>query len=91
MTGFTDVQYRQLSADLRAVAIPRPPHYRVPEGYKSAPYWFPASRVWEMQGAEFTISPTYGAGLRISRARDQHFHGAGQSRARDRHFLWFPT
>eukprot|EP01052_Picozoa_sp_SAG31_P002557 SAG31_NODE_91_length_26366_cov_6.792211_5_plen_154_part_00 len=65
MTGFTDVQYRDFTRRFTEKALPqgcKPRHYRVPAEYEGAPFWFRGDTVWEMQGAELTVSPTYGVG-----------------------------
>ena len=59
MTGFTDVQFREFTETFKARAISRPSYYSVPEKLQSAPYWFAPTVVWELQGAELTVSPNY--------------------------------
>ena len=63
MTGFTDKEFEQFSAEFRSKALPRsdgpPPYYAVPDQLKGAPVWVKPEVVWELQGAELTVSPNY--------------------------------
>jgi DNA ligase-1 len=63
MTGFTDTQFREFTEHFTSRARPRgvAADCRVPASYRSAPFFFDAEEVWELQGAELTISPTYPA------------------------------
>jgi DNA ligase 1 len=60
MSGFTDAQYKEFTASFKARALAaRPPYYAVPESLAGAPFWFAPTTVWEIQGAELTVSPNY--------------------------------
>eukprot|EP01043_Picozoa_sp_COSAG02_P071210 COSAG02_NODE_12921_length_1472_cov_1.114348_1_plen_113_part_00 len=60
MSGFTDAQYKEFTASFKARALSsRPAYYQVPESLAGAPYWFAPTTVWEIQGAELTVSPNY--------------------------------
>jgi DNA ligase-1 len=67
MTGFTDVQFRSFTERFTSRSRGKdkgvPTDYRIPENLRGAPFIFDPQVVWELQGAELTISPTYGAAL----------------------------
>ena len=52
-------QYKEFTETFKARAIARPPYYSVPDSLARAPYWFAPTTVWEIQGAELTVSPNY--------------------------------
>lgn len=59
MSGFTDVFYAEATARLQATAIPGPkPYYNTGE---SPSVWFEPTEVWEIRGADLTLSPVHRA------------------------------
>jgi DNA ligase-1 len=61
MSGFTDEVYKRLTAECLELVIPSPPkYYRVSEGMTPA-MWFKPVKVWEIRGADLTVSPIHTA------------------------------
>lgn len=61
MTGFTDAMYRQLTEECMQLAVPSPPrYYRVSDSLRPT-IWFKPQKVWEIRGADLTISPVHAA------------------------------
>jgi ATP-dependent DNA ligase len=52
-------RYKEFTEAFKARAVDRPPYYTVPESVAGAPFWFEPTEVWELQGAELTVSPNY--------------------------------
>jgi DNA ligase-1 len=61
MTGFTDAEYEELTREFSKRALPTAPHgYDVSEALQPT-YWFPPIEVWEIRGADLTVSPVHSA------------------------------
>jgi len=61
MSGFTDEVYKRLTAECLEHVIPTPPkNYRVSPALTPV-MWFRPSKVWEIRGADLTISPVHAA------------------------------
>ncbi|KAI3932099.1 hypothetical protein MKW92_032182 [Papaver armeniacum] len=69
-TGFSEDVLEELSSSLRSQVIPRPKsYYRFTEATKQD-VWFQPTEVWEVNGADLTVSPVYlaaGISLRFPR------------------------
>ena len=61
MSGFTDVEYAELVRSFAPRVIPRPKPYYVVDEQLTPTVWFDADRVWEVRGADLTISPKHSA------------------------------
>lgn len=86
MSGFSDVFYAAATERLGATAVPgaaRPCYYDTAE---APDVWFQPSEVWEIRGAELSISPVHraaagalhperGLGLRFPRCGSSGKHG----------------
>ena len=62
MSGFTDAHYQQLVDSFAPRVIPRPKPYYVVDEQLCPQVWFDADRVWEIRGADLTLSPKHAAG-----------------------------
>jgi DNA ligase-1 len=75
MTGFTDAVYKQFTEECLELAVPTPPrYYRVSESLRPT-IWFKPKKVWEIRGADLTISPVHAAARGLvheSRVRVKH-------------------
>jgi DNA ligase-1 len=61
MTGFTDKLYAELTEMFQQQALPqKPPYYSVDESLRPD-FWFPPTQVWEIRGADMTLSPVHSA------------------------------
>jgi len=61
LSGFSDEFYKKITKEYGERLLPtKPPYYCTGE---SASVWFEASEVWEVRGADFTISPVHQAGV----------------------------
>ncbi|KAA6428449.1 MAG: DNA ligase [Trebouxia sp. A1-2] len=61
MSGFTDAFYADATTRFKATAIPaKKPYYRTNE---SPDVWFEPTEVWEIRGADLTISPVHKAAV----------------------------
>ncbi|KAK9865080.1 hypothetical protein WJX84_011403 [Apatococcus fuscideae] len=61
MSGFTDVFYAEATARFKAQQLPeRKPYYVTAE---SPSVWFEPTEVWEIRGADLTISPVHKAAV----------------------------
>ena len=61
MSGFTDVEYKQMIASFAPRIIPRPKAYYCVDEQLTPSVWFDADRVWEVRGADLTLSPKHSA------------------------------
>ncbi|GMH43726.1 hypothetical protein BSKO_11648 [Bryopsis sp. KO-2023] len=61
MSGFSDAFYEEATARLSEKAIPGPKSYYRTQEQPST--WFEPSEVWEIKGADLTISPVHQAAL----------------------------
>ena len=61
MSGFTDVEYAELVRSFAPHVIPRPKPYYVVDDALTPTVWFDAERVWEVRGADLTVSPKHSA------------------------------
>ena len=69
-TGLKDEQLKDFTAQLKEKVIDKPPNdYMIDDGIKPD-VWFEASCVWEILGADLSISPKYTAALGLV-ARDK--------------------
>lgn len=75
MTGFTDAVYKQFTEECMELAVPAPPrYYRVSDSLRPT-IWFKPKKVWEIRGADLTISPVHAAARGLvheSRVRVKH-------------------
>lgn len=67
MSGFSDAMYRCLTAfygqeQSERILPRRPPHYDCDEDALRPDVWLDACQVWEVRGAELTLSPVHRAG-----------------------------
>ena len=61
MSGFSDAVYKQFTAECQELIIPQPrKYYRVAPGMTPT-LWFKPVKVWEIRGADLTISPIHQA------------------------------
>lgn len=61
MSGFTDAVYRQFTEECKQIIIPtQPKDYRVNDALIPT-VWFKPIKVWEIRGADLTISPVHTA------------------------------
>lgn len=61
MSGFSDEFYKSATERLSKIQIPKMPnYYRTNE---TPPIWFEAKEVWQIRGAELSISPVHCAGV----------------------------
>lgn len=80
MSGFSDDVYRQLTAECQALVIPHPKKYYHVHESLTPTMWFEPVKVWEIRGADLTISPVHSAGIgivhphKVSEA-EEHAHG----------------
>ncbi|KAK9840432.1 hypothetical protein WJX74_009841 [Apatococcus lobatus] len=61
MSGFTDVFYAEATAKFKAQQLPGPKAYYVTA--ESPSVWFEPTEVWEIRGADLTISPVHKAAV----------------------------
>ncbi|KNC87641.1 hypothetical protein SARC_00271 [Sphaeroforma arctica JP610] len=62
MSGFTDEVYKRFHRDMTMEGLSsKPSDYIVSDTFRPA-IWFPPTRVWEIRGADLTISPVHTAG-----------------------------
>jgi DNA ligase-1 len=61
MSGFTDVMYGSLVESFAAHVIPKPKAYYQVDATLTPSVWFNANRVWEIRGADLTLSPKHSA------------------------------
>lgn len=59
MSGFSDAFYKEATARFQKKSLPSAPSYYVTGEQCSV--WFEADEVWEIRGAELTISPVHAA------------------------------
>jgi DNA ligase-1 len=88
MSGFTDEFYQRTFDALQPHLLPSKPAYY--STHESPSVWFAPTLVWEIRGADFTVSPTHTAAFghvhadrgvslrfpRFLRARDDKVSGA---------------
>lgn len=61
ISGFTDAFYTETTARLKQTIIPGPkPYYNTPE---QPDVWFEPKEVWEIRGADLTLSPVHKAAV----------------------------
>lgn len=61
MSGYTDAFYAEATTRFKEVALPgKPSYYRTDE---SPDFWFPPTEVWEIRGADLTVSPVHKAAV----------------------------
>lgn len=61
MSGFTDEFYKAATARLKETIIPNKKSYYVT--HESPDVWFNATEVWEIRGADLTLSPVHQAAM----------------------------
>ena len=59
LSGFSDEFYKKITSSMKVLPS-RPSYYETGE---SPSVWFEASEVWEIVGADFTVSPVHQAGV----------------------------
>eukprot|EP01105_Mastigella_eilhardi_P013329 TRINITY_DN3032_c0_g1_i1.p1 TRINITY_DN3032_c0_g1~~TRINITY_DN3032_c0_g1_i1.p1 ORF type:complete len:883 (-),score=260.58 TRINITY_DN3032_c0_g1_i1:76-2724(-) len=63
-TGLSDADLELLHGQLKQTVIPQPrPYYRIAPAMKTPDVWLDATQVWEVKGADLTISPAYTAAV----------------------------
>jgi DNA ligase-1 len=61
MSGFSDVFYAEMVESFAPHVIPQPKAYYVVDEALSPSVWFEPDRVWEIRGADLTLSPKHSA------------------------------
>jgi DNA ligase-1 len=61
MSGFTDTVYKEMLASFAPRLIPRAKAYYAVDEQLTPSVWFDADRVWEVRGADLTLSPKHSA------------------------------
>lgn len=65
MSGFSDAFYKEMTARFQATQLDSIPAYYTIAPSMRPPFIFPLGEVWEMRGADLTISPVHQAALGI--------------------------
>jgi DNA ligase-1 len=61
MTGFSDALYKEITATFKEIALDgKPCHYNVTDSLRPD-FWFEPKEVWEIKGADLTLSPVHSA------------------------------